>query len=187
MKRAAAVLFALSFASIALSAQAVNQSHPQNIDPSQHQAQTIVAQLPAVTGGCPVSLRAQQAAGGDNLQVNNSRPKGIAQGLHLILTNPDSRQIAAANVTVRGLTAKPRLTQALSNQTGSSDAARTLDVRFSAGPLNTVSADLWVPGLTSVQLLELNSVTYGDGSTWKLAAGNVCRTVPDGLMLIGNR
>lgn len=187
MKGAAAVSFALLFGSIAMSAQVANQYNPQKIDPNQHQTKTIIVQLPTVTSSCPVSLRAQQAAGGENLAVNSARPKGIAQGLHLILTSPDSRQISAAQVTVHGLTAKPRLTQTLSNQPGSSDAAKTLDVRFSAGPGKDVSADLWVPGLTSIQEIELNSVTYTDGSAWRLAAGNACRTVPERLMLIGNR
>ncbi|HEY1161137.1 MAG TPA: hypothetical protein VGE83_10925 [Terracidiphilus sp.] len=175
MKRAAAVSFALLFGSIALAAQTASHS------------QTIIVRLPAGTSVCPVSVHAQQAAGGETLAVKNARPKGVAQLLHLILTNPDSGQIVAAKVTVHGLTAKGRLTQTLSNQDDSSDAARTLDVTFAAGPGKDVSADLWTPGLSAVKTIDLNSVTYGDGSTWKLAAGMTCRTLIDATMLIGNR
>jgi len=198
MKRAAAFSYALLFGSLASSGQAVSQYHPQALDPNQNQTvvvqspgasqtRTFIVQSPALTGACPVSLRAQQAAGGGTLAVDNARPKGPAQRLHLILTNPDSRQVTGATVTVRGLTAKGRITQTLATPDDSSDAARTLTVRFSAGPGNAVSADLWAPGLTAVQMVELNSVTYADGSTWKLADSSVCRTVPDKLMPIGNR
>jgi hypothetical protein len=69
----------------------------------------------------------------------------------------------------------------------SSDAARTLDVSFPANTSKDNSAILWVPGLTAVQAIELNSLTYADGSTWKIASGNVCRSPVDALMLVGNR
>jgi hypothetical protein len=132
-------------------------------------------------------MHVRQAASGDALAVNNGRPKGIAQGFHLILTTSDSRQITGARITVSGLTAKSRVTETLSSQDDSADAAKTLDVTFSAGPGKEASADLWAPGLTAVRTIDLDSVTYADGSIWKLAAGHVCRTVPDPIMQIGTR
>ena len=176
MNRAILVSLSLLLGTTALTAQ--------NAGPQP--AQTLIVQIPSIKSNCPVSLHAQQAAGGEMLTVNNGHPKGIGQGLHLILTNPDSRQIAGANVTIRGLTARDRMVQTLSNQ-DASDVAKTLDVTFPTGPDNNVTANLWVPGMTSVQAIELNSVTYADGSIWKLDAGNGCRTVPDGFMLVGNR
>jgi hypothetical protein len=153
------------------------------------QVQMIGIQLQPEAAGCPVRLRAKQGAGGETLAVRNGRPKGAAQLLHLFVTNPDSRQIVGANVVVSGLAAKGRFVQtlSLSNQADASDAMRSLDVSFSAEPGKDVSTDLWVPGMTAVQAIELRTITYADGSTWKLASGNTCRTVPDGTMLIGSR
>jgi len=41
-----------------------------------------------------------------------------------------------------------------------------------------------VPGLSAVSMIDLNSVTYSDGSTWKLAAGSVCSSRIDPMMLV---
>jgi hypothetical protein len=68
-----------------------------------------------------------------------------------------------------------------------SDATRTLDVAFPAGSDKNASADLWVPGMSAVYSIDLVSVTYADGSTWKLAAGKTCHTPIDGVMLVGGR
>jgi len=136
--------------------------------------------------GCPVSLRASHAPGGDSMKVNGVRIEGAAQMLHLTLINPDSRHIVAANVTVRGFTDKPRLTQTMTTQ-DAPDTAKTLNVSFPADSGKEISAEFLVPGLSAATFIELNSVTYADGSTWKLPAGRVCRSQIDGIMPVGNR
>jgi hypothetical protein len=177
MKCAAAVSLALFFGSIALAAQSAGQQQPS----------TLMVQLPPGNTACPVAMHARQGVGGDLLAVKNSRPKGAAQSLHLILTNGDSKQIAGGEVTVHGLTAKGRVTKTLSAKDDSSDVVRTLSIKFSAGANKDVFADFWVPGLTAIHADDLNSVTYADGSTWKLQAGTVCRTIPDPNMLVSGR
>jgi hypothetical protein len=117
------------------------------------------------------------------VKVNGVPVNGVAQRLHLIVTNPDSRRVVQASVTVRGFADKARVVQTMSSS-DSPDAARTMDVRFLAGSGKEVSADLRVPGLTAVSAIDLNSVTYADGSIWKLAAGGSCRSWIDGLMLV---
>lgn len=134
-----------------------------------------------------MSLRAQQVGSAGMLAAEKGPPKGTGQGLHLILMSPDLRKIAGATVTVRGLTAKGRVVQALSNQADSSDTARTLNVTFVAGEGKEAAADLWVEGMTAVRTVNLNSVTFVDGSTWKPLAGSSCRVVPDPMMLINGR
>jgi hypothetical protein len=185
MKRAAVLPFALLFGSAGSLAQMANEYHPQKLETDQ--AWTIILASPGQSHSCPVSLRAQQAAGGDMLAVDNARPKGIAQGIRIVVDDPNSRRIVAAKVTVRGLSAKRRMVQTELTDSLSSDAARTLDVKFPANAGKDTSAILWVPGLTAVQAIELNSLTYADGSIWKIAAGNVCRSPVDALMLVGNR
>jgi hypothetical protein len=185
MKPASVVLLALLFGSIPLSGQ-YGTAGMEHMD----QTQTSVIHLPPVLPLCPVSLRAKQTAAGDLLAVDNSHPKGPAQRLHLILNSRDSRRITGATVTVRGLTAKGRVTRALSalsSQDDASDAARTLEVTFTPGLHGEVSGDLRIPDLTAVLTIDLDSITYADGSTWKLSPGKSCRTVPDPAMLIGSR
>jgi hypothetical protein len=154
---------------------------------SANRNQNIVIQLPPPTGTCPVFMRAQHAADGDLLAVNSSHPKGIGQSLHLTVTSSDSRRIASATVTVRGLVPKGRVTQTLASQDDAFDAEKTMDIKFSAEPGKDASGDIWVPGLSAVMTIDLQSVTFTDGSTWKLPAERTCRTFPDPVMLISGR
>jgi len=174
MERAAMVLFAILLSSITLAAQS----------PDQQQPQAVIVRIPVENTACPVSLHARQGVGGDLLAVKNSRPKGATQLLHLILTSEDSRQITGGKVTVHGLSAKSRATKTLSAGEDSSDAVLSLSVKFSAGTNKDVFADLRVPGMTAVHAIELNSVTYAGGYTWKLPTGASCRIVPDPIMQV---
>jgi hypothetical protein len=179
MRSFVAVSLALLFGSVTLSAQSA----------TQNQTQTSVDRLPIASGGCPVSLRALHGADGSMLKVDKNRPAGIAQLLHLIVTNPDSRQIVAARVRVRGLSGKGRMTQTSGQDAtrGAADATRSLEVRFSAGSDKEVSSDVWLPGMTAVLEVELNSVTFADGTTRRFAGVEACRIAPDPLMLIAGR
>ncbi|MGA2886819.1 MAG: hypothetical protein ABSE51_02130 [Terracidiphilus sp.] len=172
----AAVSLALIFGAITLAAQSAGQ-----------QPSTFTVQLPPGNLACPVAMHARQGVNGDLLAVKKSGPKGAAQSLHLILSNVGSKQIISGEVTVHGLTAKGRVTKASSAEDDTSDVMRTLPVTFFAGANGDVSADLWVPGLTAIHSVDLNSVTYADGSTWKLPAGSACRTIPDPNMLVSGR
>jgi len=152
------------------------------------QTQTVITQLPPQSNACPVSVQARQAASWNRMEVGNDHPKGPAQRLHLTLVNPKPKQITGATVTVRGLTPKTRVTLTpMAVDSAPSDAAKTLNVTFPDGTGKEVSADLWVPGLSAANSIDLTSVTYADGSTWKLAAGHTCHATIDGFMLIGTR
>ena len=202
MRCAAAVSFALLLGSMTLAAQTAIQNQAQTIvqktrtapdgsavwttqTVNQADMQAAVVRIAPMIDTCPISLHARQAPGGDMMEVNGVRLKGIAQFLHLTVAAPNSKHIVEANVTVRGFANKGRLVQTMSNQ-DSSDAAKTFDVRFLVGPGKEISADLRVPGLTAVSVIDLNSVTYADGSIWKLAAGSSCRSWIDGFMLVGS-
>ena len=49
-----------------------------------------------------------------------------------------------------------------------------------------MSADLVLPGFSSVTFVQLKSITYKDGSSWKVdgQAEQACRVTPDPVMLI---
>ena len=157
------------------------------------EAQKAGIRIPPLVNSCPVSLRARQAAAAFTRQVNHGRPRDngvpprdIAQRLHLSVTSQGAKRVLAANITVRGFADKGRLVEALSTQ-DNPDAAKTLEAHFATGTAHENSTDLWIPGLSAVSSIDLNSITYDDGSTWKLAAGSSCRVPIDGVMLIGNR
>jgi hypothetical protein len=191
-------LTVLLFASTAALAQTAGQNQPRTPNagteassgnaagtmpsPGQTETQVLTVRV-GESNSCPVSLRARQSAAALQREVSASRPKGIAQLLHLTIPGAEAKRVMTASVTVHGFSGSLRMMEVAG--TGSeSDAARTLEVRFSPGG-GEVSADIWAPGLTAVRSIDLNSVTYSDGSTWKLAAGSSCSSLVDGMMLIG--
>lgn len=155
----------------------------QSVAPAQSTT-TLQFALPPAANTCPVSLRAEHRSDGNLFKVGDGHPKGVGQWLHLTLVNPASREIARATVTVHGFSNKPRVTQTSPHQANGSDAVQTLTVRFSAGPGKTASGDVWVPGMTAVQTIDLDEVTYMDGLVRRFAASESCRITPDPFMLI---
>ncbi len=177
MKSAALVSFALLFASAALAAQTA----------ARQPSQTTVLRQPPANTACPVSLRAQHAAAGaDLLKVEKYLPGGVVQLLHLTLINSDSRQIVAATVKVHGLSGKARAMQTLADQ-NNADMTQVLELKFSDAAGRQVSGDLYPPGMTAVLSIDLESVTFADGSTRSFFARDACHVTPDPKMLIAGR
>lgn len=135
------------------------------------------------TPACPVSLRAQHGADGGIRKVDKSKPEGIAQLLHLILTSKDSRQIVEARLRVRGVSPIGRVTNA--DTFNGANATRSVSVRFTPSGENEVSGKVWVPGLSAVLEVQLNGVTYADGSMQRFSSSE-CRFTPEHTMLIAN-
>jgi len=138
-------------------------------------------------GVCPVSMRAQHLSDGGIVRTRAAHPSGIGQWLHLSLISPDSRQIAKATLRVRGFSPKARVTQTGPGADPAFDAMQTLTVTFVAGTDRSAAADFWVPGMSAVGRIELESLTYSDGSTWQTGDAMSCHIAPDPLMLITSR
>jgi hypothetical protein len=134
---------------------------------------------------CPVSLKAQHKADGTMVQTRDAHAKGVGQWLHLMLANPQGRKIAAALITVHGFADHARMTQAA--QANTPDARRTMMVPFSSASAQNAEADLWVPDMTAVLSIDLNSVTLEDGGVWSFAGSTGCRISPDPFMLIAGK
>ena len=118
------------------------------------------------------------------LEVARQHPNQTGQVIQLSLSLPEpAKHATRANLTVRGLTAKGRAVPT-GNQP-SPDAQRTVEAKLTTGPDHTFTAEMWVPGVTTVQSIELTSLKLSDGTTWKLPAEAVCRTSPDGFMPVG--
>jgi hypothetical protein len=200
MKRAAALSFALLFASINLAAQAIDKYHPRSFgvagmeglgnDGAQNAnaRHFTVLQLPPVQApACPVPMRAQQGFSGGLVAVRQSQPAPPAPAfrLTLTLTNRKSTGIASARVTVFGLSGKARAIPL--DSAPASDLARTMNIRFGDSGNADAAADLLLRGFTTVTRIDLDSLTYADGSTWTASTGTSCHVAPDPLMLLSAR
>ena len=142
---------------------------------------------PPSLGVCPVAMRAQHLSDGILVKTRDSHPSGIGQWLHLSLASRDSKQIATATLRMRGFSPKARVTQTGLGGDQAFDAMRTLTVAFVTAADRSASADFRVPGMTAVGRIDLESLEYSDGSTWKISGASSCRVAPDPEMLITSR
>ncbi len=197
MKPPVALLFALLTLPTLLAAQ---DRQPAQASSSQT---TVIATFNDATiqaSTCPVAMQAKQGSGSGLVMVKRESPQGgesvldtkPSQRIHLILRKmrgahfSDPEQIASGAVTVKGLSARGRLDLTLdsSGGNGRSDLTRTLNVTFNTENDGAISADLSLPGFTSVNSIKLESVALKDGSTWKLADFKACVVTPDRMMLV---
>lgn len=138
---------------------------------------------------CPISMHARQ---GSSLQLqwaDNGKKQPVMTPT-LELMPQDQRVIVSASVTVHGYSGGGgALTPAVANsvlkdQKSRKDVNRTLTLRFKPSEPGKVSAQFSLTGMTVIESIGLNSVTYADGSTWKLSADRGCTVAPDPLLLV---
>lgn len=162
---------------------------------AQPDGSTVTVCTTAPVQGCPVDMRVRQRMGGGMTAVdeNGVRRRVFAQRLRLFLNDlrPDfaGQQIVSARVTVHGSNGKERIQRVGSGSIDDRDMssgqmARTLNVDLANWGEPGVSGDFRLPEFTSASRVDLVSVTYEDGSTWKLSGNETCRVAPDPLMLI---
>jgi len=192
MKLACAASIGILFCGASLVAQNANQSSSGTIDFGSKAMQSIdplttrtVVADPGRVNRCPVSMRAEHQSDGNVVMVGSTHPNGIGQWLHLTLAGRDSMQIRSARLTVRGMTAEGHMTE--TRGSGAATTAHTFNVPLSADANHTASADLWVPGMTAVERIDLEAVAYSDGTTWRPTDNMSCHVAPDPLMLITSR
>jgi hypothetical protein len=131
-------------------------------------------------------MNAQHRSNPSLMSARDAAPQPLAQRIHLAASGEsDSSAILSIKVTVRGTTPRARILP--TSQAGMSDAAMTFDLRAdqaNTNKANAVASDLLLRGFTSVQTIDLESVTYADGSSWVASATRSCSITPDNLMLI---
>jgi hypothetical protein len=173
-------------------------------------AQKLTADLEHAVSRCPIAMEARQGGGLHMLRAKDGKPS--APALTPTLTLRDKKRIVSANVTAHGYAAahgavpletsgpdespdgrihlhsdattsrpddnfvqgpgnRPRITSTLTVQLGHEDTGED-------------SAELRLPGFASLSTIQLNSVTYSDGTIWNIPALYGCSAAPSPLMLV---
>jgi hypothetical protein len=178
--KTAATAFALLLSSLTLAAQ--NGAKPEG--------QVLVLRAEPAGSGCPVSMRASQGIWDHTIRVRQGQQEEVLQpfGQRILLTlgDPQPASIVAATLKVYGLTAKNHVVQADGNENANGDATKIMKIAFATREKNWVSTDLYIPGFTAVNSIELLDVSYDDGRVWRTGGSSVCRVTPDPMMLIAN-
>ena len=138
----------------------------------------------ATFDGCPVGFYAGHSNSLTQLRAQDARPGLISQSLNVRVDNSTRHDIVSARITVHGLTPHYRLTPADTDTSSTGDFSKHVQLDLSVDAGKHADTGLRVYGFTSVQRIDLDSLTYADGSTWTASAGHRCSITPNGMMLV---
>jgi hypothetical protein len=178
----------LPLAIVLATASAIGQNAPLLRSPQA--TPTVLMQPRTPSADCPVGLKVDPSRGLSLVERDTKygpfappAPKVQEQRIQLTLTNPSPREIVSAQITVYGFSDKWRAIP-LAGAADTPDLKRrvhlVLDVKGNAH----ASSDLSLARFTSVAYVDLESLTYVDGATWKASSSAVCSVTPSLLMLV---
>jgi hypothetical protein len=135
---------------------------------------------------CPISLRARPASGVNVVVVKHPQKVPVPfQQLHLIFGNWQSQEIVAASVIIRGFDSTPRLLLGADNFQGSSALAKAVDLKLNVAKGKKAERDVTLESFATISRVDLESVEYADGTSWKASPQQKCHIMPDRLLLVG--
>ena len=161
------------------------QAQQSSPHPSLQSATTAtLSVMPAIGESCPVGLRAQPGTAPGMVIVVDGKTNA-SQKLNLQLTNfIHQRAITSAQITVHGFTTHGRISPAVSRDPEADTLSKQVDLTLTVAPGTSASTEMLFKGLTSVRWIDLDSITYADGSMWHSSAQRKCQVVPDRFMLV---
>ena len=139
--------------------------------------------------GCPIDIQARHATqtpvsmDADEKNAPGTKVVPQLQRLQLTLTNPSSRDIVSAEFTAHGFSNKPRAME-LSAGSNAPDLAKTIEIALGVKGKGHASRDLSLNHFTAVTSIDLNSITYADGTTWRAPSPAACSITPNLAMLV---
>jgi hypothetical protein len=157
-----------------------------NLGNVQFNASTFTRQPIVLGSNCPVELRARPGGGGAVAYASDAR-NGKSQRLHLTFANGKSKEIVAVSVTVRGLSPWARIVPADRGSQDSHTFAKTVDLKLNVATGKNAEEDVALQSFASITRVDLESVEYADGTSWKASAMQSCHIVPDLFVLVGAR
>ena len=154
-------------------------SSPSEV-PSQLPSQ-INLRLPAPSEGCPVGLSVERRSPTEFVNTANSPHRGDSQRIRLTFTPLDSPAIRTVDLTVHAFSNKAQILPAATRSSSGIDRSFQISGPRASG---LSQKDLWVDRIGGVTSVELNSITYVDGSVWHKDEDSTCRAVPNNLILV---
>jgi hypothetical protein len=110
-------------------------------------------------------------------------PKVQEQRIQLTMTNPSPKEIVSAQITIYGFSDKWRSIP-LAGAKDTPDLKKTVNLVLNVKGNDHASSDLSLNRFTAVAYVNLDSLTYADGATWKASSLDACSVTPDPFMLV---
>jgi hypothetical protein len=161
------------------------QANPRSEPASVTQQQYVIP-----INRCPIGMHVMQGSGMQMLRADDGKVNQLLTP-SLTLAPKDHRDLAKATVTARGYAVQHGTLDLVARKMipdhpapKQKELEKTLTVNLSPDGADNFSAELQLPGFGILNTVELNAVTYTDGSVWKVSSADDCRIAPDPLLLI---
>ena len=138
---------------------------------------------PTIRGACPVELRATHERGEALRSASpSSEPEQISQKLTLAFHNAATRDIVSAQITARGYSSKGQVLRLQPGVESAPGFPQSIKVPLSLKAKGDEEAVFTFKDFTAVTALEIVTVSYADGTSWRAAEGFPCIIRPDAFM-----
>jgi hypothetical protein len=105
------------------------------------------------------------------------------QRIQLTMTNPSPKEIVSAQITIYGFSDKWRSIP-LAGGADTPDLRKSVNIDLNVKGNDHASSDLSLPRFTAVAYVDVDSLTYADGATWKASSTGACSVTPELFMLV---
>jgi hypothetical protein len=136
---------------------------------------------------CPVGLKVERSGGLFAYKNAKSGPAddvaspSSEQRFDFKMTNFLPHEIVNAEITAHGLSYKWRI---IPVSAPTPDIWKTLDVALDVKGNSSASRELSFDHFSTISTIDVNSVTYADGSTWHAPSPGACSVAPSLIMRI---
>ncbi len=130
---------------------------------------------------CPIGLQVDHGTFFQEREVKSGPQTVLQQRIHLTMTNRRAQTIVSALFTVHGLSQKARM---IDLSTPVPDMAKTIQLALDVKGNNQASSDLSLSRFAVVTAVDVNAVTYADGSSWREPLAGACSVTPSALMRV---
>jgi hypothetical protein len=134
---------------------------------------------------CPVDMAVDRSGLYEKREVRSAPYPGptheLEQRIQLDLTNRHPTTIVEAQITIHGLSQKTRYMELSTPQ---ADMAKTFQLSLDLKGNGQSAKVLWLTRFAVITSVDLNSVTYSDGSFWHEPAAAACSVAPNLLVRV---
>jgi hypothetical protein len=143
----------------------------------------IQANFQAVRASCPIGFFVQRKGTWSTVVTKGLDGSDVRLGMGLDLNfRTQAHAVVEADVTVHGMTPRPRIIGALTSTP--EDAAEDFALKGTAdAPLKMSS--VWMKRLGTVSWVELTRVVFSDGTAWTPVGNAHCTARPSLMVLVG--
>lgn len=148
-------------------------------NPGKRLSDSVIFNSPAGSGSnCPVEIKAKLDVAAKVLPVEEGQTQKDERQFHITLGNPKSLKVVTAKITLHGFPVGVRLSPAvlyLPDDPAEIKQTVVFDRTVASGA--NASMNFGLHGFSTVTAVDLDSVTYSDGSQWHPENHQSCRAV----------